>query len=357
VADRNTPVPGGIGVFRGIGHVSLDDGNVAFGHASVGRDRIFVADNGGLITLVADSAEFGVFNGLSFDGGIVAFIAQQKSIFAAAVGSSPMLVADVEEFPHPGETVLTGSHPSIDNGAIAFLVQPDGIYLATLGGSITPVALVGTPIPDGVGNFTRFQDPSHRDGVVAFQGFGPSGQEGIYASIGGSLTKVINLGDSLDGKTLAHLFLGYEAVSGNQIAFAAQFADGSRGIYVAEVVTVLTVALDVRPGSPENTVNPKSNGVISAAILSTNGFDASTVDQASVRFGANQIVAEGTGHFRDVDHDGLLDLILQFRVQDTGIQCGDTSVSVTGQTVDGIPIQGTDIIRTVGCKPQTGKNK
>jgi hypothetical protein len=235
VADQNTPVPGGIEVFRGVGQVSLDDGNVTFVHSSVGKDRIFVADNGSQITLVADSTDFIVFNGLSFKGGIVAFIAQQTSIFAASVGSPPMLVVDVGSFPGPG---LTGFSPSIDNGAIAFLVQGDGIYLATLEGSITPVALVGTPIPGGTGNFTGFDpdSPSHRDGIVAFRGFGPSGQEGIYVSIGGSLTKVINLSDSLDGKTLTHLFLGYEAVSGNQIAFAAQFANGSRGIYVAQVI-------------------------------------------------------------------------------------------------------------------------
>jgi hypothetical protein len=117
-----------------------------------------------------------------------------------------MLVVDVGSFSGPG---LTGFSPSIDNGAIAFLVQGDGIYLATLEGSITPVALVGTPIPGGTGNFTGFDpdSPSHRDGIVAFRGFGPSGQEGIYVSIGGSLTKVINLSDSLDGKTLTHLFL------------------------------------------------------------------------------------------------------------------------------------------------------
>jgi cytochrome c len=60
------------------------------------------------------------------------------------------------------------------------------------------------------------------------------GQEGIYARIGGMLTKVLDLTDSLDGKTLAHLFLGYQAVSGNQIVFTANFSDGSQGIYVAQ---------------------------------------------------------------------------------------------------------------------------
>ena len=57
-----------------------------------------------------------------------------------------------------------------------------GLYVATRDGSITPVALVGTPVPDGTGTFTGFDgdSPSQRDGIVAFCGFGPSGQEGIY---------------------------------------------------------------------------------------------------------------------------------------------------------------------------------
>ena len=86
----------------------------------------------------------------------------------------------------------------------------------------------------------------------------------------------------------------------------------------------LTVALDVRPGSAKNPINPKSNGVIPVAILSTNSFDASTIDQASLRFGPGQALAEGNGHLEDVNGDGQLDLVLHFRTQDTGIQCGDT---------------------------------
>jgi DNA-binding beta-propeller fold protein YncE len=113
----------------------------------------------------------------------------------------------------------------------------------------------------------------------------------------------------------------------------------------------LTVLLDVRPGSAENPINPKSNGVISVAVLSTNSFDASTIDQASLRFGPGQALAEGNGHLEDVNGDGQLDLVLHFRTQDSGIQCGDTSVSITGQTVDVTPIQGFDSITTVGCKP------
>jgi hypothetical protein len=117
-----------------------------------------------------------------------------------------------------------------------------------------------------------------------------------------------------------------------------------------EFQSVLTVHLEVRPGSAENPINPKSNGVIPVAILGTNSFDASFVDQASVRFGPNQALAQGKGQLADVNGDGLLDLVLHFRTQDAGIQCGKNTVSITGQTVNGVPIQGTDAIRTVGCK-------
>jgi hypothetical protein len=120
---------------------------------------------------------------------------------------------------------------------------------------------------------------------------------------------------------------------------------------------VLIVAVDIRPGSPNNNIDPNGNALIPVAILSTNGFDATTVDRSSLRFGPNEAIPNGSGHLRDTDHDGLVDLVLQFRVEDSGIQCGDTSASITGQTVDGIPIQGTDTIRTVGCKPQTSKEQ
>ena len=118
---------------------------------------------------------------------------------------------------------------------------------------------------------------------------------------------------------------------------------------------VMTIALDVRPGTAENPINPKSNGVIPVAILSTNDFDASTTDQTSVKLGPDQALSQRTGQLVDVNGDGLADLVLHFRTQESGIQCGDTSVSITGQTVNGELIQGTDTIRTVGCNAKPGK--
>lgn len=114
---------------------------------------------------------------------------------------------------------------------------------------------------------------------------------------------------------------------------------------------IVDVSIDVKPGSSVNSINPKSNGVIPVAILTTNSFDATTIDPLTVRFGPKGAKeAHNTGHIKDVNHDGNSDLILHFKTRATGIKCGDTSTSLTGATFNGDLIEGTDIIRTVGCK-------
>ena len=60
---------------------------------------------------------------------------------------------------------------------------------------------------------------------------------------------------------------------------------------------------------------------------------------------------------KDVNRDGLGDLLLRFNILDTGIACGDDAATLTGQTYEGQPFAGTDTIETVGCKARPGKNK
>jgi hypothetical protein len=113
----------------------------------------------------------------------------------------------------------------------------------------------------------------------------------------------------------------------------------------------LEVSVDIKPGESPNTINPKNNGVIAVAILSTSDFDATTVDPLSVEFGPEgAFEAHGKGHLEDINKGGKKDLVLHFRTQDTGIACGDTSISLTGGTFNGDLIQGADSIKTAGCK-------
>lgn len=106
------------------------------------------------------------------------------------------------------------------------------------------------------------------------------------------------------------------------------------------------VSIDIKPGSEPNSINPKSKGVIPVAILTTDTFDATTVDADTVRFGPGAAVkAHKKVHVEDVDSDGDLDLVLHFRTQDTGIVCGDTSASLVGATFGGQAIEGSDSIK------------
>ncbi|HEX2964727.1 MAG TPA: hypothetical protein VHO84_03030, partial [Syntrophorhabdaceae bacterium] len=54
--------------------------------------------------------------------------------------------------------------------------------------------------------------------------------------------------------------------------------------------------------------------------------------------------------WKDINGDGMVDLILHFRIRDTGIECGDTSTILKGETVDGELIEGSDFISTVNCR-------
>ena len=114
-------------------------------------------------------------------------------------------------------------------------------------------------------------------------------------------------------------------------------------------VPVLRAVVNVRPYSDNININPNGTELIRVAILGTSSFDTSIVDPATVRFGPNQVGAEGRSRFRDTNGDGLLDLVLRFPIQGAGIQCNDSFVSISGQTVTGEPIQGIDTIHVVGC--------
>jgi hypothetical protein len=112
-----------------------------------------------------------------------------------------------------------------------------------------------------------------------------------------------------------------------------------------------TITIDIKPEDKQNVVNPKSKGVIPVAILTTDTFDAATVDPSSAYFGPTGVEAlELKAALEDVDGDGRLDMLLFYATQQTGIQCGDSACILNARTTSGAELQGTDSIRTVPCK-------
>lgn len=137
-----------------------------------------------------------------------------------------------------------------------------------------------------------------------------------------------------------------------QYASYAECADGDPATELT-----LDVEIDIRPLVSVNRFIWPRPRPFPVAILTTStaagealDFDAGTVDGATVRFGAGTAVPLVYGPV-DVDGDTDLDLVLWFRQIDAGFVCGDTSTSLTGATVDGRSIVGSDSVRIVGCPP------
>jgi hypothetical protein len=122
------------------------------------------------------------------------------------------------------------------------------------------------------------------------------------------------------------------------------------------VPPVLVVAIDIKPGNSQNTINPGSNGVIQVAILTTSvaageavDFDATDVDPSTVAFGPGGATPVNPVRLKDVDHDGDIDLLLHFGMPAAAIPCGATTATLTGETFAAQLFTGTDAVRTVGC--------
>jgi hypothetical protein len=80
------------------------------------------------------------------------------------------------------------------------------------------------------------------------------------------------------------------------------------------------------------------------AILTTEDFDATSVDPATVLFaGASPL----RWVMEDVDYDGDMDLLFHFKTQELNLTESSTEAMLTGFTFDGLAIQGTDTVNIV----------
>jgi probable HAF family extracellular repeat protein len=176
----------------------------------------------------------------------------------------------------------------------------------------------------------------------------------IWTRVGGmrSLKAVLETDHGLDlsGWTL----LAATAVSddGQTIAGYGINPDSVQEAWVAtlEPAPVDSIEIDIEPRKTVNRLMPGSPAKVRVAILSSGGFDAGSVDPASVRFGpAGASPVRPYEKMKDVDRDGRTDLVLAFRTSATGIACGDTDAPLAATTFDGVVVRGSDSIVTGKC--------
>jgi large repetitive protein len=105
------------------------------------------------------------------------------------------------------------------------------------------------------------------------------------------------------------------------------------------LTNLVDVQMDVLPGDSSNTINLASKE-IEVALLGSYEFNPATIDLSRVRLqGPNSstgsaIVRSGKNgyktRFADVNNDGILDLVMAFNTNNTGLKVGDTFVKLTG---------------------------
>ena len=119
------------------------------------------------------------------------------------------------------------------------------------------------------------------------------------------------------------------------------------------------LAIDIKPGNDQNNINLKSRGVVPVAVLTTDDFDAATIDPDTVNFAGAAPV-----HWKlaDVDEDGDIDMMFHFRTQQLELDQNSTEATLTAQLTsqmtarsteqvnDGTIVSGTDKVRIISSK-------
>jgi hypothetical protein len=128
----------------------------------------------------------------------------------------------------------------------------------------------------------------------------------------------------------------------------------NEGIAAVKTAEYYKVLVDIKPCSFPNSINLNSHGVIPVAILSTHQFDATKVDPSTVRLAGVAPIKWSYEHVgRDCwCADRFKDIVLHFKTEEIAAAIAEMEsvprkLELTGETMDEVPIRGSDSIRIV----------
>ena len=132
----------------------------------------------------------------------------------------------------------------------------------------------------------------------------------------------------------------------------------SEGTLMINAPQSTRVSIDIKPGQFPNTKGCLNQGRLSVAVLTTDDFNATTINPATVTFGKTTGLEAPAvqSSVVDVNSDGRLDMLFQLSFPATGFTCADIpqgqhditlNGTLRGQTLGGTPIVGTDTLQLV----------
>ena len=131
----------------------------------------------------------------------------------------------------------------------------------------------------------------------------------------------------------------------------ALYISGSGHIYKI-APDLIDASIDIRPGNDNNPINLKSNGILPVAIFGDEEFDVYDIDLSSLSLDGALPKQKGksgkVGVFKDVNDDGLTDLLLHFELGGLDVAGDASELILEGLLNDGMAFTGSDAIRLVG---------
>jgi hypothetical protein len=173
---------------------------------------------------------------------------------------SPIRIADFNTLiPGGSGNFNTFSNIALDGTSLAFVGgvasygadnirtwSQQGVYASSISKPFQPgdpyrVADLNTLVPGGNTTFLGFGNVAIDSSYVVFEATSsPDGHtpvQGLYTNLTGTLTKLVDTSDTINGKRLKAIHFGSGGFSGNQVVFGAEFSDG-----VSQSVAMATVS-------------------------------------------------------------------------------------------------------------------